>query len=166
MSADEPAGPTAEDEERLKAYAADLADALDAALAGWVVRCIEDRCAGCGLVVDAAVHAAAEQAGVELQASLGPAVRTQLETDIDEQTMNPLALLRRGVAGPTRVLRELGVPPARRDEFAEASFPDDVYDLSPHNFDDIAPELHDPALLWGAAKAFVFLARRRAEGRR
>lgn len=166
MSGDEEPGPDAEDEARLAEYARDLADAVDAALAGWTVRCVEGRCRGAGITVDAAVHRRAEEAGAAVRAELAPVVRALLETDIDGQTSNPLALLRRGIDVPTALLRDLGVPPVPRDEFDEASFPEDVYDLSPHNFDDIDPALHDPGLLWGAAKAYVFLARRRAEGRR
>jgi hypothetical protein len=162
----EAAGPSADDEARLRAYARDLADALDATLEGWVVRCIEDRCRSAGVVVDAAVHERAVAAGAAVRARLAPEVRALLEADIDDQATNPLALLRRAVDGPTRVLDDLGVPPVVRDDFDTSSFPDDIYSLSPHNFDDIDPSLHEPGLLWGAAKAYVFLARRRAEGRR
>ena len=52
----------------------------------------------------------------------------------------------------------------RRDEFAERTFPDDVYDLSPASFADVDPALHEPGLMWGAAKAHVILHRRRSEG--
>ena len=47
-----------------------------------------------------------------------------------------------------------------------ASFPDDPYDLTPGSFADVDPSLHEPGLVWGAAKAHVVLARRRREGRR
>jgi hypothetical protein len=43
----------------------------------------------------------------------------------------------------------------QRDADAERLFPDDPYDLTPGSFADIDPELHDPGLLWGAAKAHV-----------
>ena len=46
------------------------------------------------------------------------------------------------------------------------TFPDDVYDLAPATFDDVSPDLHDPGLRWGAAKAHVHLKRRRAAGQR
>jgi len=36
--------------------------------------------------------------------------------------------------------------------------------LAPAAFEDVAPELRDPGIEWGAAKAFVHLRRRRAEG--
>src|SRR5918998_1467217 len=66
----------------------------------------------------------------------------------------------------TAVLRAAGARPVPRDEFSERSFPDYVYDLSPATFADVDPSLHEPGLLWGAAKAHVHLARRRREGRR
>jgi hypothetical protein len=61
----------------------------------------------------------------------------------------------------TAVLREAGARPVARDEFGERSFPDDVYDLSPATWTDVDPALHEPGLVWGAAKAHVHLARRR-----
>jgi hypothetical protein len=42
-----------------------------------------------------------------------------------------------------------------REAFAEASFPDDTYDLTPATFADVDPALVEPAIQWGAAKAFV-----------
>jgi len=70
------------------------------------------------------------------------------------------------VVHPTAVLAAAGVPTVRRDRVAERLLPDDVYDLAPAAFADVAPELHEPGLVWGAAKAHVVLARRRREGRR
>jgi hypothetical protein len=58
------------------------------------------------------------------------------------------------------------VPPAARDETDERLFPEDVYGLGPASFADIDPSVHEPGVAWGAAKAYVHLARRRAEGRR
>ena len=85
---------------------------------------------------------------------------------MDEQRTGPLAVIRTAVRYPTEVLAAAGVGPVQRDEFAERSFPDDVYDLAPASFADLDPALHEPGLVWGAAKAHVVLARRRAEGKR
>ena len=93
-------------------------------------------------------------------------MRALLETDVDAQAGNPLAVLRSLVGYPTEVLRAAGARPVARDDFAVRSFPEDVYDLSPATFADVDPELHEPGLVWGAAKAHVHLARRRREGRR
>ena len=110
----------------------------------------------------AAGRAAAGQAVVEVE---GP-LRELLAQDPDEQRTNPLAIVRGAVRHPTAVLRAAGVPPAERDPHAERLFPDDDYDLTPGAFVDLDPTVHEPGLTWGAAKAHVILARRRAEGRR
>jgi hypothetical protein len=151
-----------EDAERLAAVAADLADAVETALPGWVERAVASR-------VDSPpddVRAAAADAGKRAAAEVAPRVRELLTTDVDEQRTNPLAVLRSAVRYPTEVLREAGVPPVQRDEFAERAFPDDVYDLTPATWSDVDPSLHDRGLVWGAAKAQVVLARRRREGKR
>ena len=69
-------------------------------------------------------------------------------------------------AALAQVLADAGVPPIVRDEFEERAFPDDVYGLAPASFADLDPALREPGLVWGAAKAHVVLARRRAEGLR
>jgi hypothetical protein len=107
-------------------------------------------------------RAAGQAAVADVEAPL----RDLLAQDPDAQRANPLAIVRRAVARPTEVLRAAGVPPVRRDPHAERLFPDDDYDLSPGAFADVDPSLHEPGLVWGAAKAHVVLARRRAEGRR
>ena len=63
-----------------------------------------------------------------------------------------------------QVLRDADVPAPTRDEFLARQFPDDIYDLSPAAFAEIDPALHEAGLMWGAAKAHVHLARRRAHG--
>lgn len=159
--------PNAADDQALAALAAQLADAVDAALPRWVVRSVERVLLAWqspGPVDPAALGAAAE-AGERARVEVGGAVRELLELDVDDQRASPLAVLRRSVAYPTEVLRRAGVPPVRRDEFAERAFPEDVYDLSPATWADVDPSLHEPGLTWGAAKAHVHLARRRAEGR-
>jgi hypothetical protein len=60
------------------------------------------------------------------------------------------------------VLADAGVPPVHRDGAAERLFPDDVYDLTPASFADLDAAVHEPGLVWGAAKAHVILRRRRA----
>lgn len=109
---------------------------------------------------------AARQAGAAATVEVGARVRDLLATDVDRQRTGPLALLRDAVRFPTEVLASAGVPPVERDEFAQRAFPADVYGLAPASFGDVDPELTEPGLVWGAAKAHVVLARRRAEGRR
>jgi hypothetical protein len=92
-----------------------------------------------------------------------PRVRALLATDVDRQRGNPLAILRSLVRYPTEVLRSAGARPVARDEFQVRNFPDDDYDLTPAAFADVDPALHEPGLVWGAAKAHVHLARRRGD---
>jgi hypothetical protein len=135
-------------EGQLKDYAAALAAGVERALPVWVVRSIERRSTD---VAPGEVNRAAAQAAAEV----GGAVRRLLASDIDQQRTTPLALLRSAVRYPTEVLRQAGVPPVQRDRFAEEAFPDDVYDLTPATFADLDPDLAEPGLAWGAAKAFV-----------
>ena len=150
-----------EDLAALAGYADDLVAAVDAVVAGWVERSVRAVLAAQGLVLDAsgterlatAAHAAREEGTARL--------RQLLAQDIDEQRTNPLSVLRALVRHPTGVLQAAGARPVARDEFTQRNFPDDVYDLTPAAFADVDPALHEPGLLWGAAKAHVHLARRR-----
>jgi hypothetical protein len=148
---------TAADLERLGGYARALADGIEAALPGWVVRSVERRAPG--------LRAEAEAAGERARAEIGPLVRALLDTDVDRQWTNPLQLVRRAVAFPTAVLHAAGVSPGPRDSFAEKVFPEDVYDLSPASFADLDPALTEPGIEWGAAKAHVVMQRRRRSHR-
>ncbi len=161
-----PTDDPADDLAALQRHAVALADAIEAALPGWVVRCVERLVRAWEGDVDPAVLAQASEAGLRARAEIGPRVRALLATDVDGQRTNPLTLLRTAVRYPTEVLAATGVAPVARDDFAERAFPDDVYDLSPASFGDVDPALHEPGLVWGAAKAHVVLTRRRAEGRR
>lgn len=131
-------------------YAHALIEAVEAALPGWVRRCV-------GEVADSAD---AERAAL---AYVLPRLRALLAQDIDEQRTNPLSILRTAVRFPTAVLKAAGVPPVPRDDFAIRSFPDDLYDLSPANFAALGERVHEAGMAWGAAKAFVHLQRRRAQ---
>jgi hypothetical protein len=131
-------------------------------LPGWVERSVERRL-GPDLPPD--VRRRTEAAAAEAAADIGARVRELLELDIDVQWTNPLALLRAAVHYPTTVLDAAGAPRPARDREAERIHPEDRYDLSPAAFADVSPELHEPGLVWGAAKAHVHLARRRREGR-
>lgn len=154
------------DDETYRAHARALADAVDAALASWVVRSVEQRARESGLELSPAARNAAEEAGRRCVAEVGPQVRDLLLTDPDEQRTTPLVMLRSATRYATGVLHALGVPPVDRDEFAVRAFPGDAFDLAPASFAAVDPRLQEPGLVWGAAKAHVHLARRRAEGRR
>jgi hypothetical protein len=135
-------------------HATALADAVEAALPGWVERSVARRLAEAGRS-EPEVAAAAAGAGRRAQREVGPRMRELLDADIDEQRTTPLSLLRDAVRYPTEVLRAAGVEPLERDELQERLFPDDVYDLAPATFADVHPDLVELGLVWGAAKAWT-----------
>ncbi len=143
-------------------YAQALADAVDAALPGWVMRSVERVLRAQDRVLDGDVAAAAADAGRRAAAEVGGAVRRLVAADVDAQTTTPLSLLRGAVRYPTEVLRAAGATPVRRDDFAVRNFPDDDYDLSPASFADLDSSVQDPGIAWGAAKAHIILRRRRS----
>jgi hypothetical protein len=156
-----PDNPPPSDDEVLAAHAAALADGIERALPGWVVRCVVDRADAWRPGLGATLVAPAEAAGRAAAEDVGADVRTLLGRDVDAQATGPLAVVRTAVRFPTAVLAEAGVPHIVRDEFVEQAFPADVYDLAPAAFADLDPGLHEAGLVWGAAKAHVVLRRRR-----
>jgi hypothetical protein len=161
-----PTDPSPSDEELLASHAAVLAEGIQRALGPWVVRSVIGIADAWQPGLGRTLAGPAEDAGRAAAAEVGPEVRALLALDVDAQPTGPLAVLRSAVRFPTEVLAAAGVPGVVRDEFAERAFPDDVYGLAPAAFADLDPSLHDAGLVWGAAKAHVVLARRRAEGRR
>ena len=128
-----------------------LADAVTAALPGWVVRS----------VVRFAPHLRdeAEAAGARAAADIGPRLRRLLTVDVDEQRTNPLMLVRAGVRYPTEVLADAGVPSPPRSRFDEEHFPDHPYGLVPMTWRDVDESLHELGIVWGARKAMAHRAR-------
>jgi hypothetical protein len=164
---DDPRGAALDDPDdaaRLARYATELADAIERALPGWVEHCVRGVLEAQGIAPDATIAERTAAAARQAVEDGVPRVRALLAADIDDQRGNPLAVVRSLVRHPTGVLRAAGARPVPRDGFAERSFPDDVYDLSPAAFADVDPALHEPGLVWGAAKAHVHLSRRRRSG--
>jgi hypothetical protein len=154
-----------DDARALRSYADALLDAVTAAVPGWVERSVAVRYQQwAGRPVPVGVVERARRAGRDAVAALEPTLGELLATDVDEQRGNPLAILRSGVRFPSAVLREAGVPPVERDAQSQAMFPDDVYDLSPAAFADLDPSVHEPGLVWGAAKAHIMMRRRARRG--
>jgi hypothetical protein len=149
---------------------AEISDALLASVervvAHWIERLVLGRVREWSGHVSPEVAAAAVAAGGSARDDVVPKLRALLAADVDDQRTNPLALLRSATAHATAVLRDLGVPAAPRDQFARGSFPDDTYGLVPASWEDVDPSLHEIGMTWGAAKAYVFTARRRDEGTR
>ena len=165
-----PVGPPANpiddpaDAAALAGYAGSLLDAVDVALPRWIEQVVVGRWRDwSGAPATPELRKAAEVAAESARTDAIPALRALLETDIDEQRTNPLAILRGATAHATATLADAGVPPVQRDEQAERLLPDDTYDLGPAAFADFGPAVHDAGLLWGAAKAHVVLARRRSD---
>lgn len=149
----------ADDEARLAEISADLLARVRAAAPVWLTARATMLCAAAGVRpegLDAAVAAAV--------AVLDPELERILLADPDAGAGSPLAAIRASTRPVTEHLRALGVPPVGRDAFAEENFRDDVYDLGPATFADIDESLHEPGLLWGAARAHVHLRRRREAG--
>jgi len=159
-------GPSAADFAALSEYAMTLADGVALALGPWVERCVRVTCENTGVMLTGALRQKAVEAGADAAAQIAPQVRSVLALDIDDQRVGPLELVRGAVRWPTAVLRDAGIPEVARDQSARTMFPDDVYDLTPGSFRDIDPALHEPGLVWGAAKAHVHLSRRKAAGQR
>ncbi len=132
-------------------HATALADAIVAAIPGWVERSVARRMPG----PDPVVAGAAREAGRRAAAEVGAEVRALLGADIDEQWTTPLALLRSAVRYATAVLEAAGVEPVERDPIQARLLPDDLYDLSPASFADVDPALAEPGMVWGAAKALA-----------
>ncbi|MFP5255546.1 MAG: hypothetical protein ACLGI8_06810 [Acidimicrobiia bacterium] len=148
----------------LAAHAGALVDALERSLGPWVRRVVLARWeAWQGQPAPALVVERADTAATAAEAEVLPALRALMATDVDEQRTNPLALVRRAVHHATMALAASGVPPVHRDDQAKRLFPDDAYDLVPGSFGDVDPSVHEPGLVWGAAKAHVILRRRRAD---
>jgi hypothetical protein len=157
-------------DDQLAELGAELAGRVVDAVPGWVVRettgVLDAWLASTGApAVSSAERAAvldtAAVAGARAAEALAPALGALLAADVDDQDVTPLQLVRELVRFPTAVLEAAGVPPVVRDRFAEERFPDDVYDLLPASLAAVDPGLREPALTWGAAKAF---AHRRRHG--
>lgn len=160
---DQPDDP--DDAARYAEVSATLVDTVADVVPGWIERIVLDRLQAWSGHVSPDVAAQAVAAGDAARDDVVPRLRALVETDIDAQETNPLALLRDATAHGHRVLAEAGMPSMPHDQFARNSFPDDAYGLVPATWADIDPELHEIGITWGAAKAFLFKARRRAEGK-
>ncbi|WP_436794899.1 hypothetical protein [Actinospongicola halichondriae] len=159
-SQDDPA-----DEQRFREISAALVAAVAEVVPAWIERLVIERVRSWSGEVSADVEQAATTAGVEAAADVVPRMQALVETDLDHQRTNPLSLLRDTTRFAHEVLVDVGVPTVARDPFVQRSFPDDDYGLVPASWDEVDPSLHELGLTWGAAKAFLFKARRRAEGK-
>jgi hypothetical protein len=132
----------------------ELADRVSAAVPGWVLRCVEELLPASDPGRDR-IMARAQEAGLRAGREVAEELRVLLAADVDAQRSTPLAVVRRAVAYPTAVLEEAHVPPRARDPFVSERFPDDPYALTPASLAAIDPDLREPAIAWGAAKAMA-----------
>ncbi len=153
------------DVQRFAEISSQLVDAVGAVVPGWIDRIITDRVVASGGDLTPELRGRAATAGAAAAADVVPRLRALVDTDLDSQRTNPLSLLRDSTRFAHEVLAGAGVPPVLRDQFSTRSFPDDDYGLVPASWEQVDPSLHEIGLTWGAAKAFLFKARRRAEGR-
>lgn len=160
-STDDPADAAA-----LAGHSARLADAVDRSVVPWLRRIALARCADEGIDVDDVRRGELDDITERCGRAAADEVRRLLAADIDAQSVTPLEVLRRATRPLSGLLDDWQVPPAPRDEFDRRAFPDDRHGLVPASFADIDDSLTEPGLVWGAAKAHVHLARRRAEGLR
>lgn len=151
--------------EQLPEVPAQLLDVARRVVPGWLTRITVDAAVRGGVDpsswgddLDRVVRDAADSTLAELEALV--------VLDVDEQTVNPLTVLRGAIEGPTELLRRRGVRPRPIDPFIVERFPDDIYGIGPAAWADIDQELHEPGMLWGAWKAMTVLQRRRDEGLR
>lgn len=166
-AADSPAAPsvddlakTAADNETILAQAgAALAAAVDQATGPWIETSVASRL---GRAPTATMQVDIERVTATARATEVDRLRELLALDLNQQWTNPLAVIRAMVAYPTAILTEAGVPPVDRDDHAIAMAPDDHYDLTPVSFADFGLDVHEPGLIWGAAKAHLHLQRRKS----
>jgi hypothetical protein len=102
-------------------------------------------------------------------------LRTLADTDVDRQSSTPLELLRHACDGLAAALLDAGAVPAsgprpmlgeRRDGPGSASRRSgDPFGLAPMRWDAIDEDLHQRAVVWGAAKAAVHRRRHRPDDR-
>jgi hypothetical protein len=150
----------------LQRIGAELADAVIAAVPGWICKCVEvrfddwaRRTGGPPYDEQPSLADLALQAGVDAARQVEPGLRSLLSADVDAQSTTPLTLVRPLVARAGDVLEMLGVPPVERDDFERARFPDDRYGLVPASLSALGDEVGELALVWGAAKAIAHRGR-------
>jgi len=135
-----------------------LADAVAAELEGYLQRVVEVR-AGAALTSGASV-AEIERLAAEVTAACAAALRRLAATDLDDQRVTPLQVIRRELRPLTAWLVDQRLPVPPRDEVVRRADPHDLYDLAPATFADVGPATATAGLTWGAAKAHVHLSRR------
>jgi hypothetical protein len=126
-----------------------------------VRRTVEARAAGSEIALDEPQRGRIAQVASDLAAALSPQLERVLTADVDGGSGSPLAVVRSGTGTLNDLLDELGIPRPARDDFSVSRFPEDRHDVGPAAFVDIDESVHEPGIMWGAARAHVHLRRRR-----
>ena len=141
----------------LAEHAAGLGDLLVDIVPAWVDHALRVRSPH--ETDPAALQAASRRVVESAQTTTLPAIVRLLDADIDEQWSSPLDIVRSLVPVITGELDGLGAQVVARDPGTIDMYPDDRFALIPATFADIHPDLHQPGLAWGAAKAHIHLRR-------
>jgi hypothetical protein len=151
--------------DRLEGYPLALHEAVTGAFGKWYSARITAIIADSGVVVPPGSEEDIARAAADAGAWVAHELLALLATDVDEQTTNPLHLLRGAARFATPLLDGLGVPRPVRDEFETRAMPDDVFAVGPLAWIDMGDHAHEAGIGWGAWKAATVLTRRRAEGK-
>ena len=141
-------------------YSTRLLETSDQVVAKWVERLIRQHCDE-QKISDSRVGDLYISVIAQVSAEVHDNLVELLSRDVFEQRTNPLAIFRQATRPITELFSNLGCSPVSRDEFAERSFPDDVYGLSPATWVDIDEALVEPGIEWGAWKAATVMMRKK-----
>lgn len=147
-----------DDAARFAEFGEALADAVAAEYEAYLLGVVALRA---GAAIGSGASAAeVERLATEVTAACVAALRRLAATDVDDQRVTPLQVLRGELRPLTAWLVDQRVPVPPRDEAAKRADPHDLYDLAPATFADVGPATATAGLTWGAAKAHVHLSRR------
>lgn len=153
-------------DDQLAAISEELVVALGAALPGWLDRTLRAMLDTAGVHLDMGSETELRALCAELANRIHDDVAAVVRADPDAGRGTPLDVIRRSLGPANDFLAERGVRAPERDAFDRRWAPDDSYGLAPANFSVIDPAVHEPAIAWGAARAYVHLDRRRADAAR
>ena len=151
--------------DRLEGYPLALHEAVTGAFGQWYSARITAIITDSGVTIPPGAEEDIARAAADAGAWVAHELLALLATDVDEQTTNPLHLLRGAARFATPLLDGLSVPRPVRDEFETRAMPDDVYAVGPLAWIDMGDHVHEAGIGWGAWKAATVLTRRRAEGK-